>query len=661
MPDFIVTTAFRAKDGITPDLKQMAGAAKGFGRTAEKSFKRAARGALSLKRLVGADLIGRGISRMAGAATRGVGTVVDEFLEFDDTIGRAGAAFPTLVKRGTAEFDDLKNAAREVGETTEFTAAQAALGLRAYAQAGFDSATAMSVLAGTAELATSANVEFAEAASISIDAMEQFSLKSENAEQTAKNLAMVNDTLAKVVNSAKLEFADFGETMKFTGPIAAGLGADFEDMAVLTGLVAKAGIRGSLAGTTLKNTYLGLAAASPQAAKKLKKFGVEVKDQEGNMKDTLSLLIDFKKETDEMGNVQRAAAIKTVFGMRAIAGVNKILDLTNEELEEYRQNIENAEGANSAMADAIRGSLQNKLNVLKSTAIEAGFKILEAFEEDGRTGVEALTEAVRDLDLRGIIEGLREVIDGAKWLFRTIKENQGVIKALVGSFVAFKIATTGIGFIKFIEGLGGIAGAAKGAGSALGAVSQPIGAASVGGVGGAAGAAMGVAGAAVGGAAIGTLLSQAIFQPLFEESTRQAASAGNFLDKASRKIDFGADMTLGEMQALSSGFDRNGQALLDRTFSLEDSFAGVTAFFTGSKGPLDEWQEQIQTQVRLQRQLAIAIAKAKSDIAAGGQGGSQVKIDNNVNIGGNVPPGTTVDTKTSQSAPPVNTGQAGRS
>jgi hypothetical protein len=135
--NFAVLTKFRGLDQVSKPIKRMELNTAKFGRTADKSFKKASKSALGFKSvlggILGAGLISSGLMRLR----MGAAAVTDEFIQFDQAATAAAAKFPDGVKRGTAAFKQLKAAARDVGATTKFTAAEAAEGLDFLAMAGY--------------------------------------------------------------------------------------------------------------------------------------------------------------------------------------------------------------------------------------------------------------------------------------------------------------------------------------------------------------------------------------------------------------------------------------------------------------------------------------------------------------------------------------------
>jgi len=377
---------------------------------------------MGIRQVFAGIIMARAISHGFVMFMNGIRAMTDEVLEFDQAVTVASAKFQDAPKPGTKQFkrfqDSLRGAAREIGAVTEFTAAQAAKGLEEYAKAGLSASSAMKLLSGTAELATNANTDMAQAANIALGALDSFGLRSENAITTERNLADVNDVLAKVVNSAKIEMDDFNQTMKFSGAVASATGAGFRDMAVLTGLVARANIKGSLAGTTLKSAYLGLTGATPKAEKALNKLGIKTADSEGNMRDMLDVLLDMKGAMKNMGTKEQLKTINAIFGRRAIAGISAVLQMDAKSLRDYRDNINDATGASSKMATTIRESLTNKLKVLKSMLVEVGFKFIDAIGGDAKGAVDQLQKMVFKIKPQAIINALKPFLKLIKSIFR---------------------------------------------------------------------------------------------------------------------------------------------------------------------------------------------------------------------------------------------------
>lgn len=435
MTSFIVKTVFQGKDLLTPIFKRQSAAAGKFGDKASRSFAKAGRSATRFGDIVKGVLTAGLIQRGLGAVARGTRVVTEEFVDFDQALTQAGAKFPEVIKRGTDSFNQLGAVARKVGAETQFSAADAARGLDFLAMAGFDAQQAMAALPGVTDLATIANTDLARSTDIATDALGAFNLMSKDSIQLEKNLSRVTDVMAATVTSANTDIEQLFEAMKMAGPVATNAGASIETFNTIAAEMANAGIKGTLAGTALRTAFINLSAPVPKAQKLLNKFGIATKDSSGNMRDLLDIMDDVRGATSKMGSAQKTAALNTIFGRRAVAGMSVILNASSEQLREFRANLEAASGTSKRMAGDIRKSIGNRLKELRSALIEIGFKFLEAFVGKGEGGLDKLIAAVRRFDVKPIVDGVKTVVrhfgilvDGAKIFIDALRDLWPVIK-----------------------------------------------------------------------------------------------------------------------------------------------------------------------------------------------------------------------------------------
>jgi hypothetical protein len=126
-------------------------------------------------------------------------------------------------------------------------------------------------------------------------------------------------------------------------------------------------------------------------------------------------------------------------------------------LQDFEQMLVQAAGTSERTAARLQQSWGNRLKALGSAAADFGFQILDAFEKDGKKGVDALTESIRNFDTGPLISGLRTAWDAARGLYLAVKPFLHLLPYLVGWFVAVKstLAVIGVvqavmGFIKFV-------------------------------------------------------------------------------------------------------------------------------------------------------------------------------------------------------------------
>jgi TP901 family phage tail tape measure protein len=390
---FSVETIFKAVDKLTAPVSRMQNSIGKFTRSASdglgrlnRRFSKVSDGIKKVGRnmLIGAAVIG-------GAMT----SVVATGAQFEQSIVNASAKFPEGIKRGTDAFKALEDAARKTGSTTEFTASQSAEALNFLAMAGFNAENAIAALPGVVDLATASSLDLGTATDIASDSLGAFNLMTKDSQQLGRNLQRVNDVIAKTATSANTSVTDLFEAIKDGGPVATTAGASLETFASLAGTLANAGIKGSRAGTTLKNTFLSIAAPSTSAAKILKRLSVSTQDADGNMLDIVETLDSLNKALDGLGTAERSAILEGIFGKIPIAGVNVLLAAGTDQLKDYRRALEGAGGASAAMAQVMRDTLQGRLNSLKSAVEGVSISLFSMTNGPLVDAIEKTTEFVR--------------------------------------------------------------------------------------------------------------------------------------------------------------------------------------------------------------------------------------------------------------------------
>jgi TP901 family phage tail tape measure protein len=427
MPDFAVTTAFKATDRVSPVFRKMSGSAEAFGIRGSKAMQRVSRAqsALISKMKMYAGL---GIGIAAGLITR-------EFLNFDQAITAASAKFPGLTdntEESRKILEKLRMTARMVGRDTQFSAAQAAQGLDFLAMAGFSAEQSMSLLPGVTNLATVANVDLARATDIASDAIGAFGLMTQDTAQLEKNFIRINDVMAATMTRANTNMEDLFESIKKGAASFTAAGQSLESFNALAGIMANSGLKGAESGTQLRNIMLRLAAPTAGASKLLNQLGIRTRDSEGNFRDIIDILADFEKGTKNMGTAQRSAALSTIFGARSVTGMNILLQEGTENITKFREGLLEAGGASEKMATVMRQSLLNRLKALLSAVIELGFKFIDAFSKQGGDAIDKLTNIARALG--PVFEFLGKVMT------KIIK----ILPYLIGGFVTYKLVLKGI-------------------------------------------------------------------------------------------------------------------------------------------------------------------------------------------------------------------------
>lgn len=438
---FSVEAVFKAVDRVTAPVSRMQNRVGKMTRSMGNGFDR-------LNRKVGkfADGVKKGALAVTAALALSSGAmanVIGTGAEFEQTLVAAAAKFPGEIRRGTEAFEQLEQAARKTGSATEFSASEAASALNFLAMAGFDAEASVAALPGVVDLATAAQVDLATATDVASDSLGAFGLMTKDATQLGKNLARVNDVIAKTTTSANTTVESLFETIKDGGPVATTSGASLETFAALAGELANAGIKGSKAGTTLKNMFLTLSAPGSGAAKILQRLGIQTADANGDMRDIVDILGDLNGALDGLGTAERSGVLEGIFGKIPIAGVNVLLASGSDRLREYRKQLEGASGASSTMASVMRDTLQGRLNSLKSAVEGVKISIFSMTSGPLAEAIDKTTEWVRaneQLIATNVGEFLANIINN----FEQIVDWTKKIAIGVAAFIAFNMALKAI-------------------------------------------------------------------------------------------------------------------------------------------------------------------------------------------------------------------------
>ena len=245
-----------AKDRISPLLSTIGGGIKSFA-------GRAWNVTLKAVDLVTAPV--RGIINLLKNPLFQVGAVLGVSIGLKDTIDtykdfEAAMSQVQAISGATAsEVAKLTEKAKEMGATTKFTAEESAEAFNYMAMAGWKTEDMLSGIEGILSLAAASGEDLATTSDIVTDALTAFNMK-------AADAGRFSDVLAAAASNANTTVSGMGETFKYAGSMAGELGYSIEDVALMTGLMANTGIKGTMAGTALNSIFTRLSTNTSGAA-----------------------------------------------------------------------------------------------------------------------------------------------------------------------------------------------------------------------------------------------------------------------------------------------------------------------------------------------------------------------------------------------------------
>lgn len=313
-----------------------------------------------------------------GVAVAGVGAAsIKVGMDFEKGMSQVKAISGATEK----EMAKLTSTAKELGATTQFSAAEAAAGMKFLAMAGYEANEITKSMPGLLDLAAAGQMDLARAADVTTNIMSGFGLE-------AKETGRVADVLAKAASTANTDVSQLGEAMKYVGPIANSLGLSIEETSAAVGVLSNAGIQGGQAGTVLRAGLTRLANPTGKAAALISDLGIEMFDANGKMKDMPGVISELEKGLAGMTDEQRAATLSTIFGQQAMSGWTALLDAGSDSLSSYTANLENAEGAAADMAKTMNDNLKGDLVLTKSALEGIGIAIYKSLVNPLRESIQ---------------------------------------------------------------------------------------------------------------------------------------------------------------------------------------------------------------------------------------------------------------------------------
>jgi TP901 family phage tail tape measure protein len=401
---FTIETVFTAIDQITKPIDKIQGKVSKFSKSGSQSFASVGKTLLKVTALVG------GLS----FATAQLSDTIKVGKEFQQTMTNASAKFSDAVDENgkiiPAVFDKLSKSARDVGGATEFAASEAGAGLDFLAMAGFTAEQAIAALPGVVDLATASSTDLATATDIASDSLGAFGLMTDDSIELTKNLARVSDVMAKTTTATNTDMVTLFETMKKGGPAFTSAGQEIETFSALAGRMAANSIKGSDAGTALRSGILRLAAPTKQVSDALNGLGIQVKGSDGNMRNMIDIVDDMSKATANMDNVQRSAALGTIFGKNAFSAWATVINEGVDNSRALEETLKNAGGASAAMAKNMRNTLEGRVKTLSSSIESLKLSLFDALIPVLTPLTEKMTEVVRVIDTW--IQKNKELITG---------------------------------------------------------------------------------------------------------------------------------------------------------------------------------------------------------------------------------------------------------
>lgn len=350
------------------------------------------------------------------------GTVADNDLP---SIIQKANEMSLMFKEGSDSTETAMNIlsakAKQMGATTEFTAAQAGEAMEYMAMAGWKTSDMLNGIEGIMYLASASGEDLASTSDIVTDALTAFGL-------SASDAGHFSDVLAQASSNANTNVGMMGSTFQKVAPVAGALGYSVEDMSLGIGLMANASIKAEVAGTSLKTALANMASPTDKQAAAMQKYGISLTHADGTMKSFGEVVENLRSSLGDLNETEQMAAATTIFGKESFTGMLAIVNATEADFNKLNDAVYNCDGAAKQMSETMLDNFSGQMTLAKSALDALQVSLGEALLPTFTAAVKKITE---------VVSKVAEFAEKNPELVRTIaKVTAGLLALKAGGLVA---------------------------------------------------------------------------------------------------------------------------------------------------------------------------------------------------------------------------------
>lgn len=437
-----------------------------------------------------AGIIGMGekafqaLAAAAAVASTAIGAVTAASINVGMEFEQQMSAVQAISGATADELEDLTEIARELAQTSPFSASEVGEAMEYMGMAGWKTEQIIAGIGGVMDLAAASGEELAIVSDIVTDDLTAFHME---AEETARMV----DVMAQTAMNSNTNIAMMGETFKYAGTVAGAMGYQIEDIAIATGLMANAGIKAGMSGTALRNIITRMAKPTKESAAAMKALGLSLERDDGSMYSFLEIMEQMREGMSGMTEAEKAYYAAGLAGTESMSGLLAIANSTDEQFAGLTEAIYNADGAAKEMAAIRLDNLAGDIQIFKDALADAGIEMYQDMNGPLRGLVQTGTELVNKVAAK-IPKAMEKIstefptlqrkfkkfaqpvfsgiLEGGRWI---VKHGNSIISVLAGigtALAAYKAASGITHLVSAITSFGALSPATMGIMGAVSAV-----------------------------------------------------------------------------------------------------------------------------------------------------------------------------------------------
>ena len=445
-----ITGFTKGIDDATRQMDRMGGAG---GSTLDKIGTAATKAGTALTAAVTAPIVGFGASILREGTTfeegmtqvKNVAKLANaDINEFRATCNALGIQMVDTGNDAEDMYKTMYDYAINQGSQTRFTAEEVSDALYYMGLAGWKASDMMQGLRPVLDLSAASGEDLARVSDIVTDSMTALGIP-------VQDLSSYVNVLAEMTRSSNTTLDQAGEAFKYVAPLAGALGYNMRDVAAAIGLFANVGVKGSQAGTGLRQAINSLTNPSEKAKEVLDRLNWSIYKTNGEAKPLGDVMFEMRQmfhSTDELdedaweafsgyleeigaaeefdnssvreqiqmmsewastagvngeqlvSQYQKVSDVIKLVGIRALPGMLGIINSTEEDFNDLTSAIKGADkaydglGTANGMANELMSTTQGSIYKLTSSISELKIQLFDFLQGPFQGVVDKLTEAV---------------------------------------------------------------------------------------------------------------------------------------------------------------------------------------------------------------------------------------------------------------------------
>lgn len=302
-------------------------------------------------------------------------------------------------------FDEMARHVRKIGIDTKYTAVEVAGAVKYLAMAGMGIETINQSIRPITDLALIGDNDVAYIADLATNIMSGYDIRNES-------MNSVSDIIASTISRANVNIVEMAESYKMAAGYLKMAGVDFTESAAAIGLLGNMGLKGTLAGTSLRAMSTRFAKPTKESQKVLDRLGVkftEMRDIEGVRVEKLRPIADIFEELNRKG--ASMADMQAIFGK--IGGNAAMMFVRNyDQLRALTVHNRTSQGIASELALVKQNTTKGLWDQVTSQISESFMQAYEIMEPAIRTSLREFLEKFKAPEFtRGLLSIGRALLD----------------------------------------------------------------------------------------------------------------------------------------------------------------------------------------------------------------------------------------------------------